>query len=119
MPSKPVIQFFFSDFAGDTLGLSDAEVGSYLLLLGAMWNAGGYLPNDSNRLRRIARCPPRYWAERWAVLLPFFQIAAQGITNGRLLDDLAHVEATQAKRSQAGEKGAAARWSKRPKRSKR
>lgn len=109
MSRAPFLKLFFSDLAGDTLSLSDAEFGSYMLLLGAMWNAGGSLPKEPARLARIARCSPKVWGRRWAVLAPFFIEAEDGgVTNERLLAERQKVDAISAERAAAGKLGAKA-----------
>jgi uncharacterized protein YdaU (DUF1376 family) len=72
------MQFWGSDFVGDTLHLSASEVGAYMLLLIAMWNNGGTLPDDPKALKRIAR-----GAVSDAVL-KFFVPGEGGITQTRL-----------------------------------
>lgn len=59
--SSPYMKFYPSDFAGDTLRLTAEEVGAYMLLLIAMWNAKGSLPDDPTLLARIARVTPAKW----------------------------------------------------------
>ena len=39
--TPPYMQLWIADFIGDTLHLSDAEVGQYILILMAMWRNGG------------------------------------------------------------------------------
>lgn len=87
MSRQPFFKLFFSDLVGDTLHLTDAEMGSYILLLGAMWNAGGPLPNDPKRLCRMARCSPRSWPARWEVIGPYFEVGPDGISNPRLMKE--------------------------------
>lgn len=109
MSRAPFFKLFFSDLVGDTLALSDAEMGSYMLLLGAMWNGGGALPNDPGRLARIARCSPKAWGRRWQTLAPYFDADAATISNKRLLSERQKVEAIRADRSAAGKRGAEAK----------
>ncbi len=57
MSEQPYMRLWVADFLGDTLHLTDAEVGQYMLLLMAMWRNGGSLPDDDAVLARIARAP--------------------------------------------------------------
>jgi len=108
--AKPFFKLFFSDLAGDTLHLSDAEFGSYMLLLGAMWNAGGRLPDDPARLARIARCSAKVWGRRWSVMSGYFDHADGHISSARMTREIKKVEHLTAERSAAGRAGNEARW---------
>lgn len=110
MSAKPFFKLFFSDLAGDTLHLSDAEFGSYMLLLGAMWNAGGRLPSDPARLARIARCSPKVWGRRWSILASYFDQDDGHVNSARMTREIKKVEHLTAERSAAGKAGNEARW---------
>jgi uncharacterized protein YdaU (DUF1376 family) len=91
--SRPILPLFFSDLVGDTLHLSNGEFGSYMLLLGAMWNAKGHLPNDMKLLRRISRCGTRGWPATWALISPFFTVTEDGrIMHPKLLREVHRVQ---------------------------
>lgn len=109
MSRAPFFKLFFSDLVGDTLSLSDAEFGSYMLLLGAMWNGGGHLPNNPARLARVARCSPKLWPRRWAALSGFFSEDGDTVSNARLLSERQKVESISAERSLSGKRGAEAK----------
>lgn len=72
MADLNVMPWFTDSYLADTIDLSDAEHGSYCLLLMAMWRAGGSLPDDSSLLSRIAKVPAKAWPKRWLVLSRFF-----------------------------------------------
>lgn len=68
---------YIGDYLGDTSHLSTLEHGAYLLLLMAMWRAGGKLPNDDKRLARLAQMSDDEWAEIKATIREFFSTDAQ------------------------------------------
>ncbi|MBV9995472.1 MAG: DUF1376 domain-containing protein [Caulobacteraceae bacterium] len=105
MSSAPWFRLYFSDLAGDTLHLSDAEMGSYVLLIGAMWNAGGRLDLDPASLARIARCPPGQWAKRWARLGGFFTVEGGQLTHGRVAAERAAMGRKRAANAASGALG--------------
>lgn len=73
------------DFFADTGDLDDAEGGAYLHLLGHMWLQGGTLPDDQERLRRLAKSPKERWPGVWDRIRSFFTQADEGrITQKRL-----------------------------------
>jgi len=65
-----------------------AENGAYLLLLIAMWRAGGYLPNDDARLARFCRSKGNEWLKVKPTVMEFFKVEGDRITQGRLLEEL-------------------------------
>lgn len=107
MSSKPFIPWFFSDLVGDTLHLTNAQFGSYCLLLGAMWNAGGYLPDDPDELARIGRVRNGGWPGTWRALQRFFVAENGTITQKNLLARVAKHRDISTSRAQAS----AVRWS--------
>jgi uncharacterized protein YdaU (DUF1376 family) len=109
MSSAPYFKLYFSDLAGDTLALSDAEIGSYILLIGAMWNAGGRLPNAPAKLARIARVSRSRWPSRWAALEDFFEIEGDDIVHQRVARERKKIDEISSSRSQAGVAGARAK----------
>lgn len=109
MSERPFMQLYVSDFVGDTMDLSTEQVGAYLLLLMAMWNAGGELKNDATKLARVARLPADYWAAVWSDLLPYFDVADGKVTHGRLAKELAKFAKKSAARSEAGKRGVEAK----------
>jgi len=64
--------FYIGDYLRDTLGLSRAEHGSYVLLIMAYWTNGGPLHDDNDCLREIAKCPPHEWARTRGLMMRFF-----------------------------------------------
>ncbi|MDE2105161.1 MAG: YdaU family protein [Patescibacteria group bacterium] len=65
---------YWADFLADTLHLSRADIGSYMLLIGAYWRKGGPLPADDQALQMICRCPGTEWACVRGVMVSFFTV---------------------------------------------
>jgi uncharacterized protein YdaU (DUF1376 family) len=95
MSEAPFMQLWVADFVGDTMHLSKAQVGEYLLLLMAMWRNGGTLPNNPKQLARIAK-----GAVSDAVMAMFDEVADGGITQARLQKELERaLKKSQARRA--------------------
>ena len=62
IPAPPVMKIDANEFLAETSDLSCQEAGAYSLILIAMWNRQGYLPNDDKVLQRVARCNRRQWS---------------------------------------------------------
>ena len=108
MTSRPFMQLYVSDFAGDTLLLSTEQIGAYLLLLIALWNAGGELPHDEVKLARITRMSVARWRKVSVDLLPFFAVEGGRVSHPRLTKELQKSNEKSASRATAGAKGGAA-----------
>ncbi|TGW05023.1 DUF1376 domain-containing protein, partial [Mesorhizobium sp. M2D.F.Ca.ET.145.01.1.1] len=108
MSERPFMQLYVSDFVGDTLQLSTEQIGAYMLLLMAMWNAGGSLPDDDARLARVARLPLKRWRAISAELLAFFEREGGEIGHGRLTKELRKARLKSEARAAAGARGGAA-----------
>jgi uncharacterized protein YdaU (DUF1376 family) len=109
MSERPFMQLYVSDFIGDTLHLSSEQVGAYLLLLMAMWNADGKLQNDEAKLARVARLSLKKWRSVAPDLMPFFEQDKDHISHRRLTKELQKSERQSQSRSAAGVKGFAAK----------
>lgn len=93
------------DYLKDTMHLSDAAHGSYLLLLFHYWQRGP-LPDDDDMLAAIARCDRIAWAKRRQTLAPFFQIENGQWKHGRVERELERARA----KSLAAQQSARKRW---------
>lgn len=109
MSSPPYMQFYIGDYLKDTHHLSVTEHGAYLLLLINCWRLGGYLPADDAQLMRLARCNQRQWGLVKETVLAFFEPTENGLTQGRLLRELAKYEIVVEKRRCAAEIGVKAK----------
>jgi uncharacterized protein YdaU (DUF1376 family) len=105
MSAPPYMKLYVADYHGDTTHLSALEHGAYLLLLMAMWRAGGRLPSDDARLAKLAKVTPEQWAEIRSTILDFFQRRGGRITHKRIAEEMAKYEAVSLKRKAASEKG--------------
>lgn len=108
MSERPFMQLYVSDFVGDTLQLSTEQIGAYMLLLMAMWNAGGRLPDDDAKLARVARLSLKKWRALSADLLIFFEREGGEIGHGRLTRELHKAQGKSEARAAAGARGGAA-----------
>lgn len=94
------------DFLRDTQELNDAEGGSYIFILIALWGSKeGRLPNNQTVLRRIARCGPKKWASTWPALIPYLEISEEWVTHKRVSSERQRVAEKVAKNRAAGKKG--------------
>ncbi|UVK37816.1 DUF1376 domain-containing protein [Mesorhizobium sp. AR10] len=109
MSERPFMQLYVSDFVGDTLQLSTEQIGAYMLLLMAMWNAGGSLPDDDTRLARVVRMSLKKWRAISADLLVFFERADGVLCHNRLTRELAKSMVKSEARAAAGARGGAAK----------
>ena len=101
MSEQPYMKLWIADFLGDTLHLSDAEIGQYMLLLMAMWRNGGVLPDDPAKLARVARntISP-------AVMAFFVRNANAMLTQKRLACEVENAKA----KSEKAKNSAGVRW---------
>lgn len=91
MAEAPYMPFFTDAYLGDTTHLTTLEHGAYCLLLFTMWRGGGYLKNDDNLLARYAKLTTNQWAKMKGVLMDFFVVEGDRITQPRLYDELERV----------------------------
>ncbi|TSE03024.1 DUF1376 domain-containing protein [Mesorhizobium intechi] len=107
MSERPFMQLYVSDFVGDTLQLSTEQIGAYMLILMAMWNAGGRLPDDDAKLARVARLSLKRWRAISADLLSFLEREAGEVGHKRLTKELHKARVKSETRAAAGARGGA------------
>lgn len=92
---------FLSD--PDVVIMEPAELGIYILLLMNAWlSDDGGLPNDSKKLRKLARCDKDEWGEYSpAVLKKFFKKGSR-VYNKRLLEELEKLNARRSNGARGG-----------------
>lgn len=108
MSERPFMQLYVSDFLGDTLSLSTEQIGAYLLLLMAMWNARGTLPDDDAKLARIARMSVKKWRHIAPELMTYFERDGVTVHHHRLTKEIEKSERQTESRAAAGAIGGAA-----------
>lgn len=99
MAELPALPLWTDAYLADTGHLTTIEHGAYLLLLMAMWRAGGSLPNDDKRLMRFAHLNAGQWQRIRSTIMEFFNVEGDQIVQGRLTDELAFVRQHRAKQS--------------------
>jgi uncharacterized protein YdaU (DUF1376 family) len=101
--------FYVADYLGDTRHLSTEQHGAYLLLLMAMWRAGGTLPDDHAKLARIVGLSAVKWARISADVLEFFDTSNGVISHGRVQKEIEKYSQKSIIRRQSGARGGAAK----------
>ena len=102
MSSVPYMKLWVGDYLSATQMLTTEQHGAYLLLLMAMWNNDGWLPDDPQKLAWICRMSRRRWEEHIAPALSQFFIKAElsvgdVIQNERLSKELQEARKNQSK----------------------
>jgi uncharacterized protein YdaU (DUF1376 family) len=64
LSAQPYLPLYFGDFLASTAEWSGEEQALYLLLLGHQWSLGS-LPNDPEKVRRMARWEKRAFSAAW------------------------------------------------------
>jgi uncharacterized protein YdaU (DUF1376 family) len=102
----PAMPLWIDSFTADAAQMSTTEAGAYILLLVAMWRAGGVLPNDDKRLAKYVKLTPDKWRRVRPTMLEFFRVEGDFLTHNRLLKSLKSVHT----RSQRASRAAQAKW---------
>jgi uncharacterized protein YdaU (DUF1376 family) len=77
MTEIPAMLLWTDAYLGDTSHLSTFEHGAYLLILMAMWRAGGSLPDDDKTLARCAKVTLDKWRRISPQIRAFLQPVAE------------------------------------------
>lgn len=97
----PRMPLHIGDYRRDTAHLNAAEHGAYLLLIMHYWSTGG-LPDDDDRLSRIACMTAGEWEKARPTLAAFFK---EGWRHGRIDDELVEAQQKYERRVAAGKQG--------------
>ena len=103
------MQLYVGDYLADTTHLTTEQHGAYMLLLLTMWRHGGKLPNEPQKLARIARTTGRKWPGIWAEIEAFFVVDGDVITNNRLTKEYQKAVRKSELRADAGSLGGKAK----------
>ena len=103
------MQLYVADYLGDTRHLTTEQHGAYLLLLMAMWRAGGELVNDPAKLARMTGCTPSRWAKISSDVLAFFTAEGGALTHGRVTEELRKALEKRDQRAASGARGGKAK----------
>lgn len=109
MSAPPYMPLYVADYLGDTRHLSTEQHGAYLLLLMAMWRAGGSLPADPAKLARITGMTAARWARISDDVLEFFDAEDGAITHGRVQKEIEKYSRTSDARKESGARGGRAK----------
>lgn len=90
-----------------TRRLRDRHHGAYLLILMALWEEGGSLPDDSEELRQIACSDKRTWAATWAKIRPYFSIHEGRVSQPMLTELLQDFDELRRSRVAGGKRSGA------------
>lgn len=87
MAKSPAFQFYASDFLTDTNSWEVIEVGIYIRLLCTQW-VNGSIPNDDERLARIAGVTVAQFKKAWVIVGLKFSPAGNGSLINIKLEDV-------------------------------
>lgn len=106
MSAPPYMRLYWGDYSRKTRHLNRAvEHGAYLMLIGALWDAGGKIAADDASIAAHAMLTAREWALLKPKIMPFFRVVKGHLTHKRVSEELANYRATVSKRKIAGKKG--------------
>lgn len=109
MSAPPYMKLYIADYHAETTTLDVVGHGAYMLLLMAMWRAGGKLPRDEVKLAKLAKCTPEQWAVVRDDVLDHFTVNGGSITHGRVRKEIAKYKNVVSGSKRGGEASAAKR----------
>lgn len=94
--------------------MTGKEIGAYCLLMFQGWvqSPQGYLPNDDETLRKLAKMTPEEWGESRDTIMGKFEVEGDRIIHPRSRRDLEKLQADKVSAVESGKRGAAKRWGK-------
>lgn len=112
MSAPPFMKLYIAEYLAETTHLEAVGHGAYLLLIMAMWRAGGKLPRDEAKLARIARCTPEQWAAIRDDVMAYFKVSGGTIRHNRVSKEIAKYDAVVDGAKSAGKASASKRANK-------
>ncbi len=110
MKTDAWMPLYVGDLLADTLHLSRADFGSYMLLICAYWRRGGPLPDNDAQLASIARTSLDEWRQDIRLTLAtMFEIEGGCWRHNRIEKELRAASAAYQSRCEAGKLGVEAR----------
>lgn len=109
MSAPPYMPLYVGDYIADTHQLSTFEHGCYLLLLMAMWRAGGSLPSDPAKLASYTHTTLNHWNRAAQMVLPLFTLEGEILTHNRITSELRRYSDIGKVRSLSGAAGGRAK----------
>lgn len=112
---SPAFQFYPRDFLGDpaVMVMSTEEVGAYWLILCSAWHSDrpGYVPNDHDLLRKMARLDTRGWKRCCSAVLRALKTTDDGewLFSKRMVEEQQKQLIRRHQASEAGSRSAKAR----------
>jgi uncharacterized protein YdaU (DUF1376 family) len=104
------LPLYVGDYLADTMHLTTAQHGAYLLLIMHAWRSGGRIPAEAAQQAAVARMTPEQWSIDGPAVLAFFN---DDLTHKRVVEELSVATKVVAQRSLAGKASAAKRERKR------
>lgn len=105
--SAPACQFYFADFAMDTIDLTNEQVGAYIRLLCVQWEHGSIPSSDAKRAR-ILHISTRKLHAMWEEIGRFFDLENDVYVNPRMERERLKQAEYREKKQAAGRKGGTA-----------
>ena len=109
MTDIPAMMLWTDAYMADTSHLTTLEHGAYLLLMMAMWRAGGRLPDDDVRLARVVKLPLDKWRKMAPLIREFLTVKDGFVFQKRLKLELEIAQSRIDKSRKAGRAGGRAK----------
>lgn len=101
MSELPYMPVAINDEIAETSDLTNEELGALTRIKWALWKSGGYLPDDSKKLARIARAGSR-WGKVAPAVLALLTVTGGIVSSPSLLTTLLITRERRAKKVKAG-----------------
>jgi uncharacterized protein YdaU (DUF1376 family) len=102
--------WYWADYLRDTAHLDTTEHGAYMLLIGHYWTNGKRIADADKRLAAVTGMTIDAWKEIRPTIEEFFTVEDGFWHHVRIDAELKTAETKASRRSEAGKRGAKARW---------